>query len=257
MTASASPINSGADGATTATQHTEQDATYLPTQFESSKQKKIFILGGEQCVGLSRFLIESRSQTPYEKYQICSFVKPGASTEEILKTSSSYNISRDDFVILSVGQNDRNPTNIMMELSAAIKNLKCNVIILRTQHSLHLNEYKLNQMLKLLAKNAKECTFLDLYYSNVTNYRNLLCRKINNIIDQIYYDKTFLNVKTLVRNSLKTVTKRQNRNKTNVNMEPRYLKGTIPYFFEKMRQNTKTNNLVSMSPDKKDTFFRP
>lgn len=71
-----------------------------------SPGKRLLIFGGVQCIGLSSRLIKSRLNSPYDKYDVCSFVKPNASSEEILKTCKLFNVDQNDFVVLSVGEHD-------------------------------------------------------------------------------------------------------------------------------------------------------
>lgn len=236
-------INNCEDENTPPATPTNETSDLGNTKLNSEISKRLLIFGGAQCIGLSSRLIKSRLNSPYDKYDVRSFIKPNASSEEILKTCKLYNVSQNDFVILSVGEHDCNPITIMTELSAALKSLTCNVLILRVQNNLYLNEQKLNEMLKLVIKNYSHCKFVDLKYSAADVGHNMheLCMKLNLIIDQVYYDAKFLDFK-----------KAMYLRKSNLNRSPKIkiVKGTIPYFFNKMKskiENTKIEDIKTKS----------
>lgn len=96
--------------------------------------KRILIFGSQKCTGLAKKLILSRTNTQYEKYSICAFTKPGATTKEILKNCEDLNLNSQDKLLLGIGDNDSNPTKIFVELSAILKNItNCSVIILNVK----------------------------------------------------------------------------------------------------------------------------
>lgn len=160
-------------------------------------RKRLFIFGGQQCSQLSEYLIKSRLYNPYERYQVTSFIKPHASTENILECIKLYDITADDRLILCVGENDSNPNKIMIELGSALKMFNvCPVLILKVCYNKYLNTCKLNNMLRQISNHFSHCKFVDYYVDTLytTHFNNLLklCNTINSVLDQIDYDLKFL-----------------------------------------------------------------
>ncbi|CAG5023706.1 unnamed protein product [Parnassius apollo] len=105
------------------TASTQTNNLNKPTNKESKNnfEKKIFIIGSQQCVGLSSHLIISRQQSRYNKYNISSITKPYATAEEILKSCYKLQPNESNYVILCVGENDTTPTKLSIELSSALR----------------------------------------------------------------------------------------------------------------------------------------
>lgn len=236
--------------------HTEDtnhiDETPLPS-------RKIHIIGGRQCRGLCMSLIKSRQNNPYETYEIRSNIKPDASTEEILSSLDISNISTHDRVILSVGEHDQNPMKIMTELSASLKRLShCTVIILSIKKNPHLNEKKVNEMLKLISNNFQNCNFVDLSYNYVNKTllygKNLYewCKKINFVIDQLDYDYKFLRFNKRQQNHGNL---NSNRYVYNGGNKQKYKKGTIPYYFP-IISDTKSTSIETKEQKTINSLFR-
>ena len=64
-------------------------------------------------------------------YQISSIRKPGATTMNVLSYchTLSKNLTNNDNIIILSGSNDLNPMKFLIEMSAALKELKnCNVL---------------------------------------------------------------------------------------------------------------------------------
>lgn len=215
---------------------THTDVTPLKA-LKEERVKQIHIIGGQQCVGLAERLIDMRSNTRYEKLKVSSVTKPNAKTEEILGPGSTRNISKDDWVILSVGEHDSNPIKTLIELSSALKKLtECDVIVLGIQNSDHLQVSKLNYELKCICNQFKNCTFLtpNSFHEHETENRlRHLCSKINTIIDSQFYERTFLNFEFIRKfNQSKVIPPPK---KTNTNLK----RGTIPYYFQTKQTETK------------------
>lgn len=157
--------------------------------------KKIFILGGKQHRGLATALSKSRQNTLFEQYEVTSTIKPDARCQDILKSAETLHTSEDDVIIISIGENDCNPTALLAELSAFIKmRPKAFVIVTSVKTSLHLNENKLNNTVKLFCKSFDNCVFLDLVDLNYwdKNFRYKLCNKINFLLDSRHYASKYL-----------------------------------------------------------------
>lgn len=214
--------------------------------------KKIYIFGGQQCTGLASALVRSRISNVYEKYKIESITKPYALSTDILSTCAhmQQKTIKGDKIIISVGENDPNPTKLLYELSSAVKLFEqCSILILSVKKNKHLNEYKLNTALENFCYNIKNCQFIDC--SNIT--RRTLCRLINKTIDTIDYNSKYL--KWSIKNNLTRdilIHSTQNRiNKLNSHIVleiqpstdnkgcPKNIirKGTIPYYFKIIKKN--------------------
>ncbi|XP_050667075.1 uncharacterized protein LOC126966853 [Leptidea sinapis] len=219
------------------------------TNIQRKSGRKIYIIGSQQSKNLSSALIQSRRTNPYEKYTIEAFIKPDATTGDILKSCELYDFSCNDKLILTVGENDCDPIKISSDLYTKINSLpQVHIIVTSVTFSRHLNELKLNDMLRLICNKFPNCTFLNLdenIYRNNTPYYNI-CHKINLVIDQIDYNKRFLNFK-----------KQRHINRST-------LKGTIPYYFKKVTHGvtSKNDQTLNSSQDapKKGTipfYFKP
>lgn len=206
--------------------------------------KTVYLFGGEQCSGLGATLYESRQSTQYEKYEIKSFIKPNATTEEILQTSKIFNYLPNDRIILSVGEHDTNPFMITTALSSFINaNLKANIIVLGVKNNIHLNCAKLNYTLKHVCNNFLNSTFIAT--SNVTHNMAFLkstCRAINFSIDSQDYDKKYISCFKKTHNEYV-------KKHVRYNVEPSKLpvRGTIPYYFQTIKDKRK---MSSVSPPK-------
>lgn len=158
-------------------------------------QKTIYIAGGDQCSGLAEKLMYSRKNSPYTKYLVTSFIKPGADTDEILNTCKTFEAKSDDRIIISVGENDTDPNKIIFELSNFLKQNKnrCPILVLSVQRNSSLNEYKLNQSIKMICNYYKEnCYFVNCNLLLYHNYVCKICTNVNRILDQIDYETRFL-----------------------------------------------------------------
>lgn len=153
----------------------------------------MFVFGGSQCIRLSSTLRKSRVNSPYERYQIVSFIKPNASSEEILNSAKLFDISPNDRVLIGIGQHDSNRFKIMTELGEFLKLINCPVFVLKIFKNNYLNETKLNNLLKMICMQYKKSRFLNFnfnYYSNVN-----VCNEINLKLDQFDYDSKYLSFK--------------------------------------------------------------
>ncbi|KAL4720083.1 hypothetical protein ACJJTC_017326, partial [Scirpophaga incertulas] len=88
----------------------EKDSTTLNLM---CNRPEILIIGGQQISGLSSQLIRTRINSNYENYQISSVVKPNATSSELLKTCQNINDNSDNFILLCIGEDDKNPTKLM------------------------------------------------------------------------------------------------------------------------------------------------
>ncbi|CAG5013916.1 unnamed protein product [Parnassius apollo] len=156
-------------------------------------------MGTQQYIGLAAELTKSRMNSRYEDYQVTAFIKPFASTEEVLKICTNLKVDTHDKVILCVGENNDDPVTAIAELYAALKLLKhATVIAMNVTSSKHLNNNSLNTQLKLTRKKQ----LIDYNYSinnksikSVSSVRDLGIRldskltfneHIDSIVDKAY-----------------------------------------------------------------------
>lgn len=176
-----------------------------PDNYTPSKhgdKKRAFIFGGQQCSGLTTHLINSRLHSPYHDYQFISFIKPHATTEEILISARLFDISEQDRVIIFIGQNDSNPFKIHSELCTFIKSIKSHIIVFKVRKNQFLNEQKINSMLNMICKQYVNCTYVDIDYNSLSNFHHNLCNKINSTLDQIDYNQNFLSLASKTVNGM-------------------------------------------------------
>lgn len=203
-------------------------------QVTTQVSKKMHILGGSQSRGLAAALLNSRRNTSYEKYQVTSSIKPGARCEDILKSLETLDTYSRNVFIINIGENDSNPIKLLAELSAFMKmHAESFIIVTGIKNSLHLNEKKLNNKVKILCKNFDNCVFLDLKdldYFDV-QFLNKLCSKINYLVDSRDYDNKYLSY-----NKIKPKFTQYLEDIPNKGHKPleRLRKGTIPFYFKKI-----------------------
>ncbi|KAH9640311.1 hypothetical protein HF086_001663 [Spodoptera exigua] len=94
------------------------------------QEKRAFIVGGIQCRGLASQLCKSRLNNTYNDYRFLSIIKPNASTEEILTSIKLFDITPDDKLIISIGQNDTNTLKMTTELVLFLESIECPVLII-------------------------------------------------------------------------------------------------------------------------------
>lgn len=235
----------------------------------TQENNNIWIYGDQKCIGLGARLYESRQSTTILKYNIISFTKPNASTEEILKGLHNISIVPQDKIILAVGENDRNPFDVISELHYILKKYRYyNIFVLQVLNNPYLNTVKLNSKLKLICNQFKNCKFIQL---DQVNFKNIdickyLCNRLNFNIDSIDYNVKFIrNRQFLTKNltgarnaCIKTHYPHWKDNKTLQCKDYKQIKGTIDYYFSKLN-SVKTEVKSNIMEAKKGTipFYFP
>lgn len=197
----------------------------IPNDPSLTKNRNIYIVGTQQCKGLTLQLIKTRknSITKCQDYFISSLIKPTATSNEILKSTPMFQSesSTDNYLILCVGENDENPTSLLINLCIMLNNCKnLHVIVLSVYKNKYLNENMLNYTLKNICKSFPNCTFIkSRRFSSKRIYLNDLCNQINMIIDTKDYNDNYL-----------LYNKKINCTKSHLEVTS-YRKGTIPYYF--------------------------
>lgn len=195
---------------------------------ETSSNGNILIFGSQQCVGLAKALINSRQKCrePTQEYKTTAFTKPQASTEEILKNPYTLKTLPKDKIILCLGENDTNPTKVIMEISAAIKHFqRSSVFILGVHNNKYLNVNKLNQEIRILCNNSQNCYFINVNPQcfNKMMYLRYICNKVNHTINEI-------DNKNTVKNTIPVPVRR----------------GTIPFYFRRTTISTLQKTIFNL-----------
>lgn len=97
--------------------------------------------------------------------------------------SKLFDITEHDRIVLFIGQNDSNPFHIKAELCSFMKTMNCPVFVIKVYKNRHLNEYKVNCMLRMICKHYTRCTYVDIDYENSYDIFNDLCNAINSVLD--------------------------------------------------------------------------
>lgn len=232
---------------------------------EEKSNSKIMIFSDEQGTGIAEKLIKNSRKFIIKTFDVQSFMKPGADTEEVLKPCKNMcqNLTTEDYVILMIGSNDSNPYKVMAEISATLKLLNnCNVFVINVMRNCHVNEYKLNANIQLLTRNFSNCSFIH------TNYE--VVDIIINEINKLQYSKKFLSCGSLKVNRIQSVRSRKNlisdyfkqkndkfsgnakssKPISTLNQTDKPRKGTIGYYFKPINKN------INSTCDSNNTLFR-
>lgn len=196
---------------------------------------KIFVFGGEQCTGIASMLLRLRHGNDFKKYDVRSFIKPGADTEAILDSTRFHDFSKGDKIVLSLGEHDSNPIKILTCLNKVLNGIEgCNVFILAIRESKDIDVNMLNYMLRQSCVNINNLTYVEnskprTRNSNKFMYLKNSCKKLNTIIDQLDYKETYYNFKN------EDVIHQNPKNNIN-SRNSVHFKGTIPYYFFRKRE---------------------
>lgn len=131
--------NQGAPGDGATTNNTSMTEKYL------NNKHKILILGDELVLGLAGKLDKSRHNSWNDHYKPFAYVKPNASSSEILNDyiKIKHQVSDNDYVILGTGSHDKNPNMLIKRICIALHELSgTNVILLPINKNRYLNEKK-------------------------------------------------------------------------------------------------------------------
>lgn len=210
--------------------------------------KQIKIFGTQQIRNLASNLIQSRINNKYESYKIFSTTKPQADAAEVLRECTKIDIQELDKLdkfIICVGENDKNPMEVLSNVHSIVKKLKnCSVIVLNVVKNRYINTNILNEKLEQICKN-NNCYFINDISEKCSMYN--LCNKINRIIDTIDYDHKYLNLTEL----------KKHMTRSSNNIQPKSIKGTIPYLFARMIAKSKQNlDIKSSSTSNHNTSKR-
>lgn len=236
-------------------------------QITQKSKPLILIYGSQQCVGLASALIHTRQDSEYIRkcgihdYQIIAETKPYALSNDILGSSISSQLEMlkpGDKVILNIGENDYNPEMTLLLFKQFIEKYD-NVIflLLSVLKNHYLDVSHLNERLKMICKNYKNCYFVT---CDRFGKKSDICLSINCIIDSIDYNDKYLKSGQIVK--LISRNKPNNLNEKGL----KYPKGTIPYYFARERTQIASSdsgdsvenlNLTTMKNKGTITYYFP
>lgn len=127
----------------------------------------IYIFGDQQASGWSADLtkIRSKERKNVHDYTISGSIKPNAVTKHVIAMSAKTlkHVNQDDYVVITIGSNDCNPTKLIADLTVALSQLSnTHVIVTSVEKNPHLNEQMLNSSLKTLLTCFENCCYVDL-----------------------------------------------------------------------------------------------
>lgn len=222
----------------------------------TKQHNRIVIIGDQQARGLNKTMTNTRLDKWNDNYKITSFIKPNATSAQILSSCNDdfvKSLTIDDIIVLVLGSNDKNPYSIITELCNTLYKLRNNtVFITNVQYNPYLNENTINYNLELIIQHYKNCKYVKIHNSEYINniydrsmksyhkyYLSHLCLKLNTRIDYKKYQTEILN---------RFKNKHIIQNRTNTQTTPRKPRQTkITAFFENIKQ---------VSVDIKPGFFR-
>lgn len=215
---------------------------------------KIVIIGDQMCKDMASKLIAERSSEKNAKeYTIVNHCYPDTPTDIMLLNINIKNLdlSEDDWVILSTGSNDKNPTKFFIELSSVLKKLtKSRVLVSEVLFNPYLNEERLNHEIKKVTKNLHNCEYLPVSSRNKYNKYSKqsvakLHKVINTYINTQDYKDCYIgkNILKMNKTQMKTHTSNTKPGSLQLNVDSRNPKrGTIPFYFNIKTISTSNSN---------------
>lgn len=166
-----------------------------------SKKHNVLIVSDQQ----GRYVQNLLQSLLGSEYKVTSIRKPGACTSEILKLNSNYQtMTKNDYIIILTGVNDRNPFEFETSVHLFIRSLvNTNILVYKVPHNKCLNVTKLNYVLKFICKNYESATFIDVDYSRFVPYNEFVlsqCQHLLQDILRINYRTNFINYQNYIKN---------------------------------------------------------
>lgn len=166
-----------------------------PTVAESSCRNRILVLADQQGYNVQMNL----QSLVGSKYAVTSYSKPNAQLSEVLSSEKELlkSFTKNDFVVILGGINDKNPIEFQYVIRNYLKNLNnTNIIISEVPYNNFLCEKKLNYELKFICNQFVNTTFVDMDYSrylpNRDNFALQLSRYILKEVLHIEYKRKYL-----------------------------------------------------------------
>ncbi|CAK1595309.1 unnamed protein product [Parnassius mnemosyne] len=213
------------------------DNTQTPLQAKSTSlvcadkeddKNRLYITGTQRCTGLATALIQSRANTPYEKYVITAITKPYAPSADFIVNIRNINVKPKDKVIICIGENDYDINILSSQLRRFLRYFPDNdTIVLNILTNIYLSVTDINKTIKRICNGHQNYHFVECKHRNPFQ----LCNSINYLIDCIDYENEYLNPKQLK----KIIARSKPAPEKALSKVVQYLKGTIPYYFSRAR----------------------
>lgn len=185
-------------------------------------------------------------------FHVTAILKPYAQIDQIL--SSCNKICKDftnkDCVIVIAGSNDKNPSRFQSYIYYYLSLfVNTNVLVGEISENMTLNVHKLNEVLRLACSHFKNTAFVPLHYDNpIPNRKQYTGRLLLKEILAIDYKYRYIN-------HIDKMEKEADAINDNVRKEKKF-QCTIPYLFNKMKQNQTKNKETIKDKIDDQTFFR-
>lgn len=124
-----------------------------------------------------------------EFFDTFCYSSPGASTKHVLRPLSNSNLllTKDDFVIIMTGTNDKDPNETFANLYYVVDKYKnTNIFLTSILHNRYLNENKLNRMLYFIKTRNEHCDFMQFDNDN-TKWGYRIGTSRNNIVYHMFH----------------------------------------------------------------------
>lgn len=226
--------NTGHDMATIIIDETKEKEIAQKKVLNVESRASIYIVGSEQLKDLSASMLFERKSKWNDKYDLFGDIKSGATSRHIITSINTLEnkLTQKDRVILCLGENDSNPTELMASLSIALNKLKnATVYVVQVNSNRHLNIKLINNNIMTICRYFKNCNYVSIghTFTNRNEYLHRMSGRLNLMIDSIDYDSQFLNFA-----SAKSLRYSMSSNKKN--SFTKLKKGTIPYYFRNHKQ---------------------
>lgn len=186
-------------------------------------------------------------------FQVTAIIKPNVHVNQIL--SSCNTICKDftdaDCVIVLAGANDRNPCRFQSYIYFYLSLLtNTNVLVGEIYDNTTLNVYKQNEVLRLACSQFPNTNFIPLTYDYLPQYHKLnTCRLILKEILAIAYKFNYVK-------HIEKCRKEINTKKDPIKKGTKF-QSTIPYLFNRMKQNNAQNKETpKVTTQNNEQFFR-
>ncbi|CAH1636951.1 unnamed protein product [Spodoptera littoralis] len=158
--------------------------------------QRVMIFGDQAGYGIRNIIQDYLGK----QFTVTSFIKPYATTKEVLKPSESLckDFGKSDFVIILAGANDRNPMDIQTYLHYTLRQLQfTNVLVVPLRKQFYLNENNVNNLLKLVCHNCKTSCFVPFQNDSIVSKKSVsklhICRLIHRQILHLNYKVKYQN----------------------------------------------------------------
>lgn len=154
---------------------------------------RIHIYADDQGHGLCRQLTNLLG----DAYKVCSDIKPGASTDNILSNiiSECIDYGKSDYIVILTGENDRSILKLNSYLYYKLSQLtNTNIILCEPRRNKIVTSEKLSETYKLISEELPHVKYIDLRYSYLgiplNNFKHVCQNVLQEILRIEYNDRT-------------------------------------------------------------------